>query len=196
MTCPGSRLEEELGPGFKPDQPAPLPPEPLCYPASPKVQQERKGELRARESQQHGGKKIPPGLIKCLINSRRRIGRNNEHLSESFIAYNTLSPAFSHVIDLSWPWLVQLVGCSSTPHVSLLPTGQPGHTLTVMTEAQERASPSVQPLFKPLLVSQLLTSTGEITRLSPRSRGYSTAPCSCRRALQSHMAKSVGAGKG
>lgn len=98
MTCPGSRLEEELGPGFKPDQPAPLPPEPLCYPASPKVQQERKGELRARESQQRGGKKIPPGLIKCLINSRRRIGRNNEHLSESFIAYNTLSPAFSHVI--------------------------------------------------------------------------------------------------
>lgn len=76
----------------------PLPPEPLCYPASPKVQQERRGELWARESQQHGGKKIPPGLIKCLINSRRRIGRNNEHLSESFIAYNTLSPAFSHVI--------------------------------------------------------------------------------------------------
>ena len=98
--------------------------------------------------------------------------------------------------DLSWPWLVQLVGCSSTPHVSHLPTGQPGHTLTVMTEAQERASLSVQPLFKPLLVSQMLTSTGEITRLSPRSRGYSRAPCSCRRALQSHMAKSVGAGKG
>lgn len=30
--------------------------------------------------------KIPPGPIKCLINSRRRIGRNNKHLSESFIA--------------------------------------------------------------------------------------------------------------
>lgn len=30
--------------------------------------------------------KISPGPIKCLINSRRRIGRNNKHLSESFIA--------------------------------------------------------------------------------------------------------------
>lgn len=40
----------------------------------------------------------PPGLIKCLINSRRRIGRNNEHLSESFIACKSLSPAFSHLI--------------------------------------------------------------------------------------------------
>ena len=51
---------------------------------------------------QNGGKKKkkkkPPGPIKCLINSRRRIGRNNEHLSEPFIAYKTLSPAFSHLI--------------------------------------------------------------------------------------------------
>ena len=39
----------------------------------------------------------PPGPIKCLINSRR-MGRNNEHLSESFIAYKTLSPEFSHLI--------------------------------------------------------------------------------------------------
>lgn len=43
-------------------------------------------------------KKIPPGPIKYLINSRRRIGRNNEHLSEPFIAYKMLSPAFSHLI--------------------------------------------------------------------------------------------------
>lgn len=46
----------------------------------------------------NGVKKIPPGPIKCLINSRRRIGRNNEHLSEPFIAYKTLLPAFSHLI--------------------------------------------------------------------------------------------------
>ena len=96
MTYPGSRLEEELGPGFKPDQPAPLPPEPLCYPASPKVQKERR--IAGQREPAAWRQKIPPGPIKCLINSRRRIGRNNEHLSESFIAYNTLSPAFSHVI--------------------------------------------------------------------------------------------------
>lgn len=43
-------------------------------------------------------KKTPPGLIKCLINSRRRIGRNNEHLSESLIACKSLFPASSHLI--------------------------------------------------------------------------------------------------
>lgn len=43
-------------------------------------------------------KTTPLGPIKCLINSRRRIGRNNEHLSESFIACKSLFPAFSHLI--------------------------------------------------------------------------------------------------
>lgn len=33
-----------------------------------------------------------------MINSRRRIGRNNEHLSESFIACKSLFPAFSRLI--------------------------------------------------------------------------------------------------
>ena len=87
-----------MGLSLKPDQPAALPAEPLYYPASPKVQQERRGELWATRATQNGGKKIPPGPIKYLINSRRRIGRNNEHLSEPFIAYEMLSSAFSHLI--------------------------------------------------------------------------------------------------
>lgn len=55
-----------------------------------------------RRVMQNGAKekkrKKPPGPIKCLINSRRRIGRNNKHLSEPFIAWKTLLPAFSHLI--------------------------------------------------------------------------------------------------
>ena len=41
--------------------------------------------------------KIPAGPVKYLRNCRR-MGRNNKHLSESFIAYKSLSPAFSHLI--------------------------------------------------------------------------------------------------
>lgn len=55
-------------------------------------------EGQRKSCRMEGGKKIPPGPIKCLINSRRRIGRNNEHLSESFIACETRFPAFSHLI--------------------------------------------------------------------------------------------------
>jgi hypothetical protein len=34
------------------------------------------------EAKKKKKKKKPPGPIKCLINSKRRIGRNNEHLSK------------------------------------------------------------------------------------------------------------------
>lgn len=56
-----------------------------------------------REGHIEWRQKIPPGPIKCLINSRTRIGRNNEHLSEPFIAYKALSPAFSHLIFTTGP---------------------------------------------------------------------------------------------
>lgn len=57
------------------------------------------GQRNPFEREEGWGEHPPPtGLIKCLINSRRRIRRNNEHLSESFIACKSLSPASSHLI--------------------------------------------------------------------------------------------------
>lgn len=101
VPCPGPCPEKDIKPGFKH--------RPACHsltvalPCLPAVQQERTRELWAREihsREKKDGGNIPPptGLIKCLINSRRRIRRNNEHLSESFIACKSLSPASSHLI--------------------------------------------------------------------------------------------------
>lgn len=66
----------------------------------PSPEHSSRGEeiLGPEKATQNGGRKIPAGPIKCLINSRRRIGGNNEHLSGPFIAYKTLLPAFSHLI--------------------------------------------------------------------------------------------------
>lgn len=100
----GSPQGRNVGPRFYP-RPIPDSMPPSLSTCFPTYSEQKSRELWARESpaEWQPPPKTPPGPIKCLINSRRRIGRNNEHLSAPFIAYKTFSPAFFHLIFATGP---------------------------------------------------------------------------------------------